>query len=406
MERAILKPLGALILVAMFASDGAAQWLNETNQPGEADFVNIQFPSTLSVQASQQSELVYGRLYEAGVTELPGPAANVIADLGYGPFGSDPRVAAGWTWFPAAYNVPVGNDDEYKTTLSAPAVAGTYSYAFRFSLDNGSSWTAADLDGAGSNAGLAFSTTQLGVLTVTGSANSGVDYAALQFPQTLNLQASQSSGSIFGTLYEAGVTTIPGEPDNVVANLGYGPANTDPRVSSAWTWSTANYNAQLSINDEFSGSFNAPAVNGSYWFTYRFSLNGGATWTVADLDGAGTNDGLAFNLNLLGAMTVTGGVDPMFNSADFNEDGEVDGLDLAAWKSAFGPGSAADTDNDGDSDGADLLRWQRAVGNVSATNNASRVPEPASAALLAVSCVAFHSIVSTRRRPSLRPLVL
>jgi hypothetical protein len=409
MDRSILKRLGAvatLILAAVVADDGSAQWLNETGQPGEADFVNIQFPSTLSVQASQQSEFVYGQLYEAGLTELNGPAANVLADLGYGPSGSDPRSAVGWTWFPAAHNFQVGNNDEYKTTLTAPAIAGTYSYAFRFSLDNGSTWTAADLDGAGANAGLAFSSTQLGVMTVTGSTNNDVDYAVLQFPQTLNLQASQSSGSVYGIVYEAGMTSIPGEPESMIASLGYGPANTDPRTSAAWSWSAANYNAQIGNNDEFFGSFAAPAVNGSYSFTYRFSLNGGATWTVADLDGAGTNAGLSFDPNLLGLLTVTGGVDPGFHPADFNEDGDVDGLDLAAWKPAFAKNNGADADNDGDTDGADFLRWQRSVGAGSATVNASPAPEPTSAALIAVSCVAFRSIAKARRGRGRRRLVL
>jgi PEP-CTERM motif len=44
---------------------------------------------------------------------------------------------------------------------------GTYSYTYRFSIDAGSNLTAADLDGAGSNAGLTFDPSNLGLLTVT-----------------------------------------------------------------------------------------------------------------------------------------------------------------------------------------------------------------------------------------------
>jgi hypothetical protein len=44
---------------------------------------------------------------------------------------------------------------------------GTYHYAYRFSIDDGLSWTVCDLDGAGSNPSVDFSNTQLGVLTVT-----------------------------------------------------------------------------------------------------------------------------------------------------------------------------------------------------------------------------------------------
>jgi hypothetical protein len=62
--------------------------------------------------------------------------------------------------------VDVGNDDEYVGTFTAPA-AGTYAYTYRFSFDAGLNWTYCDLNGAGSNAGLAFESAQLGVLTVT-----------------------------------------------------------------------------------------------------------------------------------------------------------------------------------------------------------------------------------------------
>jgi hypothetical protein len=61
--------------------------------------------------------------------------------------------------------VQVGNDDEYQRQIIAPA-AGTYAYGYRFSLD-GLQWTYCDLDGAGSNSGLDFSSAQLGSMTVT-----------------------------------------------------------------------------------------------------------------------------------------------------------------------------------------------------------------------------------------------
>ena len=42
---------------------------------------------------------------------------------------------------------------------------GAYPYTARISLDGGA-WTYCDLNGAGSNSGLTFETTQLGALTV------------------------------------------------------------------------------------------------------------------------------------------------------------------------------------------------------------------------------------------------
>jgi hypothetical protein len=55
-------------------------------------------------------------------------------------------------------------------SFTAPA-AGSYRYAYRFSLDQGVSWTFCDTSGvdggSGSNGGLTFDLENLGVLTTT-----------------------------------------------------------------------------------------------------------------------------------------------------------------------------------------------------------------------------------------------
>jgi hypothetical protein len=399
MRRLFALVLG-LLLTACYVDARTAHaqlWLNETGQALEADFVNLQFPSTINVQTSQSTGAIYGQLYEAGLTPDAGAPANVLASLGYGPLQTDPRLNAGWTWFPANYNVQVGNNDEFSLSLTAPATPGNYSYTYRYSLDGGASWTAGDLNGAGSNEGLDFSTTQLGVMTVTAAAPVGaIDFCNLQFPATLSVQASQSTGNIYGQVYEGGVTSIPGEPA-ITANIGFGPAGSDPRTSQAWNWSTANYNVQIGSNDEFAGGFNAPAINGTYSYTYRFSLDGGTTWTVGDLDGNGTNDGLSFSLAQLGVLTVTGGLNPVFNPADFNQDTFVNAADLVTWANSFGPGNGADADDDGDSDGLDFLRWQRELGATSAAPAAVAVPEPASLSLLICLAVLSGRVRLSRR---------
>ncbi|MBI3179488.1 MAG: hypothetical protein HYZ27_07480, partial [Deltaproteobacteria bacterium] len=140
--------------------------LNETDLAGEADFCNLQFPPATTVQTGQNTELIYGRVYEAGLTEPGGADPTVIAELGYGPTATDPTVTAGWSFVAATFNTQIGNDDEYQASITAPA-AGTYAYTYRFSLDDGINFTYCDLDGAGSNSGLTFDPAQLGVMTVT-----------------------------------------------------------------------------------------------------------------------------------------------------------------------------------------------------------------------------------------------
>jgi len=76
-------------------------------------------------------------------------------------------------------------------------------------------------------------------------------------------------------------------------------------------------------------------------------------------------------------------------AADFDEDGDVDGEDLADWRAGFGAFGAAtymqgDADDDNDVDGNDFLVWQRQLGS-SQPPGAQSVPEPATWALFAAA---------------------
>jgi hypothetical protein len=75
-----------------------------------------------------------------------------------------------------------------------------------------------------------------------------------------------------------------------------------------------------------------------------------------------------------------------FLSADFNEDGYVDGTDLATWREAFAISSLGDADGDGDSDGVDFLTWQRQFTGPPAQVSSEAVPEPNVCCLLAIAC--------------------
>lgn len=141
--------------------------LNETDQPAEADACVVQFPISISASPGQ-SVSVYGQVYEAGVTEEPGPSPALSGEVGYGPAGTDPRSASGWVFSSASYNIQDGNDDEYVATIVAPAVdsPATYSYVYRFSFDGGNTATYCDVDWAGSNSGLTFDLAAMGTMEV------------------------------------------------------------------------------------------------------------------------------------------------------------------------------------------------------------------------------------------------
>lgn len=83
--------------------------------------------------------------------------------------------------------------------------------------------------------------------------------------------------------------------------------------------------------------------------------------------------------------------------ADFNGDGFVNASDLAIWKSAAGTTSAGDANGDGQTDGADFLVWQRTLGASAGSSSAiAGVPEPATAAMLALGAIALGA--ASRRR--------
>jgi hypothetical protein len=144
----------------------ATTTVNETGIALEADYCDVAYPSSMTVQTGTTTPTVYGKVYENGVTEAPGPSASITAELGYGPRSANPELDPGWSWFAAGYHVQSGSNDEYQTTFTAPA-AGTYGYAYRFSLDGGTTWTYCDADGAGSNTALTFDLAEVPVLTVT-----------------------------------------------------------------------------------------------------------------------------------------------------------------------------------------------------------------------------------------------
>jgi hypothetical protein len=88
--------------------------------------------------------------------------------------------------------------------------------------------------------------------------------------------------------------------------------------------------------------------------------------------------------------------------ADFDDSGAVDDADYTAWQGGFGTASGAlkangDADGDGAVTGADLLIWQAERGAGTASSiNAAGVPEPTSAALVALLSLSLAS--GLRRR--------
>ncbi|MCY1021150.1 IPT/TIG domain-containing protein [Pyxidicoccus sp. MSG2] len=259
---------------------------------------------------------VAGQVYAAGITQGAGAGSGVVAQLGIGPADSDPRDATGWTWINATYKAEHGNNDEFEADLPNPGTEGKYRVAFRFSISE-NAWRVCDADGVNDSTegNLTFSLGKLGTLTVgneapkpqVGWCKIGEDQKA---PETINYLTTQTSGqkTVYAQVFMTGVTDKVGAGPGLTGQLGWGPANEDPRTSALWNWSTnlAWNKDNFTVNDEWKATLPNPGVNGEYRYAVRFAANGGP---VRVCDGNGVDDGgQDFELNQLGTLNVTGEV--------------------------------------------------------------------------------------------------
>jgi hypothetical protein len=137
-----------------------------------------------------------------------------------------------------------------------------------------------------------------------------------------------------------------------------------------------------------------------------------ATPTVSEIN---------LNVNFINTVSLTGPGSNAFDAlrigttyadvapatSDFNDDGSVNGEDLAAWTAGYGPGPLAategDADLDQDVDGKDFLIWQRQAGYQSTSIVASSVPEPtANCILVAMVTCRLTGRTTSSRTPSRR----
>ncbi|WP_298010687.1 MULTISPECIES: alpha amylase N-terminal ig-like domain-containing protein [Anaerolinea] len=130
-------------------------------------WANLQWPPSIThTIGTTPTEYIYGQVYIDGVTSLPGPTPGLLAQVGYGPDGSDPATSTAWTWGDAEFNGNAGNNDEFRGRL-LPEAVGTFDYAYRYSTDGGITWVYADLDGINNG----YDPAQAGALTVNPSSD-------------------------------------------------------------------------------------------------------------------------------------------------------------------------------------------------------------------------------------------
>jgi len=111
-------------------------------------WANLQWPPSMlhTISTTDRTDTAYGQVWIDGATSAPGATEGLLAQLGFGPDGSDPTSDPGWIWVDASFNVDAGNNDEFMASL-LPEAVGEFDYLYRYSTTNGRDWLYADQNG-------------------------------------------------------------------------------------------------------------------------------------------------------------------------------------------------------------------------------------------------------------------
>lgn len=220
------------------------------------DYVSLQSPTTATI-AQGGSIVVYGQVYEAGLTEPVGQATGINAWVGISPVGSNTNPNTWTNWVAATYNsTPLfpNNNDEYQATIGSTLTPGTYYYATRFQL-NGGAFVYGGTDNALPNANGNFwngTTYVSGVLTVN---------APLPVAPNCDLTATLADPTLGGSTWSrpfADGSGLSASGIDVSYHI-YGPFNVDVAGSYTFT-SEQDYDGFVFV---YQNSFdpNSPLVN-------------------------------------------------------------------------------------------------------------------------------------------------
>jgi Putative metal-binding motif/Beta-propeller repeat len=146
-----------------FLAEGDKGTPGSANDDCLVNWCNVQWPISATVNLGETTELIYGQVYELGITEAGGQGGFISSELGFGPENSTPD--ASWLWTAAIYNQDTGNNDEYVSEIT-PTVEGIYDYAYRTSLDGGLSWLHCDINGSEGDGSTSYDTGASGIMVV------------------------------------------------------------------------------------------------------------------------------------------------------------------------------------------------------------------------------------------------
>jgi hypothetical protein len=172
-------------------------------------------------------------------------------------------------------------------------------------------------------------------------------YAQLLTPYDVSVTVGAPPSKVSAVVYHPGITEADGAGEGLIAELGYGLADTEP--TSDWTWATATYAGQggdFGNDDVWEGDL-LVAEPGTYDWAFRFSFDG-EQWTYADRNSVAVD----YQVEAAGTYTVAEvepglqlfSVTPYYASTDGTTAVTLTGQDLDTVQSVeFGGQTAAYT---------------------------------------------------------------
>jgi glycosidase len=167
-----------------------------------------------------------------------------------------------------------------------------------------------------------------------------IGWANLQWPPTMShvISTTDRTDSAYGQVWIDGPngTSQPGPTASLRAQLGFGPAGSNPTAES-WTWVEATFNVDVGNNDEFQASMLPEAV-GTYNYVYRYTVTAGRDWLYADLNGPITPGALPPNPGVLTVISSGDTTAPATPTGLLVESASPIGIDLS-WDAVLGDAS-------------------------------------------------------------------
>jgi hypothetical protein len=120
-----------------------------------------------------------------------------------------------------------------------------------------------------------------------------IDWANLDRPDSIVCRPGNPGIYAFGQARIDGHTDLPGPTPDLISQAGVGPDSSDPRYDPDWVWVQGEFVDDAGTCDEFKANLpttglpqeDPPVPSNIYDYVFRYSTNGGQTWTYADLDG-------------------------------------------------------------------------------------------------------------------------